>query len=468
MGAGRLRDLSATTSPHACRRTARARRTGSSARAAAGPPFAAKWRAAFKKWDGAIAEEARKPPKDEAEDEPAEKPSPQPGATSRFAYRSYDWPEPASLPRREWLYGRHLIRGYLSLLVAPGATGKTALAIAETPRHGDRPRLPRAAVARRCGWPSGAARTRSQELERRFAAACLHYEVTKADVDDRFFVNSGHDDPLRLAIEKPRGLIIDTELRDAIVAAIRRERIDVAIFDPLITTHLVNENSNVSINAVADIFKEIAHDTGCAVYLLHHLRKPNGAQRRLHGGRCARRQGARRRRPLGAGAQRHDDRGGRQGRHSGDRAHPSFQGRRRQGRTWRRPPELAVWRRLESVDLGNGGFGLAGDNVQVAVAWRLPGLFDKVTEAHLCEVQRQMGDGEFAAATQTENWLGWLVGRVTGLETQSKGGRAHVRQVIEVWVKAGVIVEVEAWNAKSRRMQAVYRCGSRDRGGAQS
>jgi len=133
-----------------------------------------------------------------------------------------------------------------------------------------------------------------------------------------------------------------------------------------------------------------------------------------------------------------------------------------------RPPELAVWRKLESVDLGNGGFGLAGDNVQVAVPWKLPGIFDKVTEQHLCEVQRQMGDGEFATVPQAETWLGWLVGRVTGLETQSKGGRAHVRQVIEVWVKAGVIVETEAWNAKSRRMQAVYRCGSRDRGGAQS
>src|SRR5215204_4594672 len=36
-----------------------------------------------------------------------------------------------------------------------------------------------------------------------------------------------------------------------------------------------------------------------------------------------------------------------------------------------RPPELAVWRRLESVDLGNGGFGLDGDTVKVAVPWKL-------------------------------------------------------------------------------------------------
>ena len=306
-----------------------------------------------------------------------------------------------------------------------------------------------------------------QELKRRFAAALLHYKVARADVEDRFFLNSGHEDPLRLAIEKSRGLFIDTELRDAIVAAIRRDRIDVAIFDPLVTMHLVNENSNVSINALADLLKDIAHDTGCAVYLLHHLRKGNGAQGDFTAddarGAKALVDAARSVRVLNVMTTEEADRVGipanertRHFRVDDGKANMA------------RPPELAVWRRLQSVDLGNGGFGLAGDSVQVAVAWKLPALFDKVTEAHLCEVQRQMGDGEFATATQTENWLGWLVGRVTGLETQSKGGRAHVRQVIEVWVKAGVIVETEAWNAKSRRMQAVYRCGSRERGGAQS
>ena len=43
------------------------------------------------------------------------------------------------------------------------------------------------------------------------------------------------------------------------------------MFDPFITTHLVNENSNVGINAVAEIFKQIARDGACAVCLLVHL-----------------------------------------------------------------------------------------------------------------------------------------------------------------------------------------------------
>ena len=83
--------------------------------------------------------------------------------------------------------------------------------------------------------------------------------------------------------------------------------------------------------------------------------------------------------------------------------------------------------RLESVDLGNGAFGIAGDNVQVAVAWQMPGAFEKVTEQHLSEVQRQMGEREFATASQAENWLGWLVGRVTGIETFWAGGTKCAR-----------------------------------------
>jgi hypothetical protein len=75
-----------------------------------------------------------------------------------------------------------------------------------------------------------------------------------------------------------------------------------------------------------------------------------------------------------------------------------------------------------------------------------------------------MGEREFAAASQAKDWLGYLVGQVIGMETVSAGGRKHVQDIIEVWVKAGVIVRVERWNEKHKRMQAAYRCGSRDRG----
>jgi hypothetical protein len=35
--------------------------------------------------------------------------------------------DPKTIPRREWLYGRHYIRKYLSTTIAPGGVGKSAL-----------------------------------------------------------------------------------------------------------------------------------------------------------------------------------------------------------------------------------------------------------------------------------------------------------------------------------------------------
>src|SRR6476659_572407 len=60
-----------------------------------------------------------------------EKAKPDPTAPARLNPTPYTCTDPHTLPRRQFLYARHFIRGYLSVLVAPGGTGKTALTIAE-------------------------------------------------------------------------------------------------------------------------------------------------------------------------------------------------------------------------------------------------------------------------------------------------------------------------------------------------
>ena len=42
----------------------------------------------------------------------------------------------ASLPAREWLYGRHYQRRTVSMTASPGGTGKTSLVMVEARRHG--------------------------------------------------------------------------------------------------------------------------------------------------------------------------------------------------------------------------------------------------------------------------------------------------------------------------------------------
>ena len=37
--------------------------------------------------------------------------------------------EPKLIPPRQWLYGTHLIRGFVSLTVAPGGLGKSSMVL---------------------------------------------------------------------------------------------------------------------------------------------------------------------------------------------------------------------------------------------------------------------------------------------------------------------------------------------------
>src|SRR5690606_7423182 len=48
-----------------------------------------------------------------------------------LAATPFQWKDPSTLPRREFAFGRHFIRKYVSVTVAPGGLGKTANSIVE-------------------------------------------------------------------------------------------------------------------------------------------------------------------------------------------------------------------------------------------------------------------------------------------------------------------------------------------------
>ena len=57
-------------------------------------------------------------------------------------------PDPETLQPRQWLYGTQLIRGFVTVLVAPGGTGKSAYAMASASRS-SRPRRSSATISLR-------------------------------------------------------------------------------------------------------------------------------------------------------------------------------------------------------------------------------------------------------------------------------------------------------------------------------
>jgi hypothetical protein len=189
-----------------------------------------------------------------------------------FVLRPFVPFDPATLPPREWLYGRHYQRRTVGGTVAPGGVGKTTLCMVEgvamaTCRNllGEQPteRL-------RVWFHNG--EDNIDELNRRLAAICQHFDIPMEELRDWWFMTSGNEVPLRVA-KGYSNLVIDTRLIKCITEAIGDNKIDATILDPLVTLHGVPENDTGKMDTVVRIFAGIADQQNCAVELSHHTRK---------------------------------------------------------------------------------------------------------------------------------------------------------------------------------------------------
>src|SRR5690242_2443224 len=82
------------------------------------------------------------------------------------------WRDPATIPPRAWLYGRHYIRKFVSCTIAPGALGKSSLVLAEAIAIcTGRPLLGIAPTERTNVWYWNG-EDPQEETERRIAAIC--------------------------------------------------------------------------------------------------------------------------------------------------------------------------------------------------------------------------------------------------------------------------------------------------------
>ena len=357
----------------------------------------------------------------------------------------------SEIPPRRWLYDKRLISGHASLTVSPGGLGKSSLLIVEAlamvsgkPLLGSAPPRP----LRVSLWNG---EDPNDELERRIAAAVMHYGLTAGDVEDRLTVDSGRAMPICIARTIGGMAVVDQKQVAAIIEALEAWETDVLIVDPFVTTHLVSENDNGAINAVISAYRQIADKTGVAVELVHHSTKLGGnrgtseengiAQAR---GASALVDGVRSARFL---AGMSDDDAARVGLES---PHGYFQ--IVVGKANLAPkPESAVWRKMESVTLGNGsGLYPDGDFVGVVTEWTPPDAFDGLTPHDLKAVQDRLSAGEYRDNEQSAEWAGVEVADVIGLDIgagveksertpSQKAARGRVKSIIRQWCKTGAL-----------------------------
>jgi hypothetical protein len=346
----------------------------------------------------------------------------------------YSWTDPEKIPQRVWLYGKLLIRKFLSATVAPGGVGKSSLAITEAlAMVSGKPLLGIAPPQQLRVWLWNL-EDPQEETTRKIQAAALHYGLTAADIGDRLFVNSGRDQPLVIAAGA-RGVIIARPVIDGLISEIKAHKIDVLIIDPFVSCHEVSENDNSAIDMVVKEWSNVADRGNCAVHLIHHTRKMNGSEAEVttetSRGAKALTDGCRVVRAIN----RMTEEQGNKARIANHRLYfRAFNDKANLAP----PADKSNWYRLESVDLGNSEHGL-GDSVGVVVPWEWPDAFDGVTKQDLIEVQRVVAGGDWRRDPRSPEWVGIAVAKVLRLDLDDDADKANIKTLLKTWIETGAL-----------------------------
>jgi len=368
--------------------------------------------------------------------EPAHELEPEPGEPA--------WPSPfdhfnaASIPPRAWVYGRHYLRSFVSVLASAGGIGKTSLQIVEALAIVTGRPLLGEPVHESCPVWIINLEDPIDEMQRRVLAAMQHYGIKPDEVRGRLFVDAGRDFRLKFATQTKHGILPNAALVEHMIERIPRQSIGAVFIDPFVGAHEVNENDNMAINTVVDLVRGVADATRCAFGLVHHIRKGNGDEATIDSVR-------------GAGALIGAARAARViNRVTEDDAiklcvpQEDARGifRVDDGKANLAPPaDAATYRRMIGVQIPNG------DWVGVAVPFAMPDAFEGVTVRDLIDVQkavhRRCEDGNPPRFSDKagEEWIGCLIADVLRLDPEED--RPKVRKMLNKWMQTGALRKAE-------------------------
>jgi hypothetical protein len=345
----------------------------------------------------------------------------------------YEFTNLATLPPRLWVYGYFLIRAFVSLVIAPGAAGKTALITAEALALVTGRNLLGVAVH---GGPYRVwiwnLEDPIDELQRRIAAACIHHGIKPEDFGDRLYVNSGRDQGLCIAKQDRNGFEVLEPIVSELVSELEARQIDVLFVDPFVSSHGVSENDNGAIDAVIKAWGRVADQSGCSVVLVHHMRKLGGEQASAESARGASAMvaAARSVRVLQRMTPKESDDAGL------DSPKGYFQVLDDKNNL-APAAENASWYHIESVPLPNG------DNVGVVESWEYPKAFAGITTDDLLAVQQAIAGKGYRQSDQAKDWVGYAIGEVLKLDMTVAANRKRVRTMVRTWIANGALDAVE-------------------------
>ena len=374
---------------------------------------------------------------------------------------AFKWIDPKTLPRREFAYGSHFIRKYVSVTVSPGGLGKTSASIAEgLAMVSGRALLGIKPPKRLRTWIFNAEDPRD-EMERRIMAACIHYKLKPADLEGHLFLDSGREQELVVAIEDKRaGVRIQQPIVEAVVEQIERNGIDVMIVDPFVSTHGVNENDNGAIDKVAKLWAQIADYTNCSIDIVHHLRKVADREATVEDARGAVSLigAARSVRVLNRMS---EEQAGEAGINKEDRFGYFYT---TYGKSNLTPlSHRAEWRHLVSTPLGNGtGLAQPQDFAPVVTEWHWPSAEDvagDLTDEQRASILAAVSASDYKKSPKAKNWVGSAVAYAVGLDLDDNVQRKRASSLVSMLMREGALVEREERDPVRRELAVFVRAG---------
>lgn len=372
----------------------------------------------------------------------------------------FQWKDPSTLSRREFAFGKHFIRKYVSVTVAPGGLGKTANSIVEALAMASGKALNGTKPDKRLKvWLFNVEDPRD-ELERRIMAACIHFGLKPEDIDGYLFLDSGREQELVVAIDDKKGVKIQEPIVEAVAQTILTNGIDVMIVDPFVSTHQVNENDNGAIDKVAKLWAQIADYTNCSIDIVHHLRKQQD-------GREATVEDARGAVSL-IGAARSVRVLNRMTENQANDAGITNNDRFGYFSVTYGKSNLSAmshrldWRKIESVPLGNGrGLTMPQDHAPVVTEWKWPSAEEvagDLTDDQREAIRGVVNGGSYKESPRANDWVGKAVAYALHMDIGDEVQRKRVSLITKALIKEEFLVKVEDRDPVQRKTVSFIRC----------
>ena len=346
-------------------------------------------------------------------------------------------PDPTTIPPRQWLYGTQLIRGYVSVLVAPGGTGKSAYAMGVVLSLVSGRELLGEHVFTKVNGAIMNLEDPMEELERRLAALMMRHKVTRAEINGNIYLDDGEGRGLTMAKVDDDGFTVVHPDEEALIKEINEKQIGVLVCDPYAESHTLEENSNPQMVKAAAAWRRVARATGCSVVLVHHVRK--GDATGIDAARGAKALTDSARVGLLMTTMSADD-----GEGFGVKKEDCWQFvRLDDAKRNMAPAAKAKWFKLDQVSLGNCTPEYPhGDKVAAIISWEPPTVWkatkDEDLNAALDTIRDGVSPGVLFTATNRgggNNWCGKVL--VEAFDVTEK----QAKQMISEWLKSGLLWE---------------------------